>query len=189
MIFSFFFIADMSSVIFVVFVSLCVVSLLRAEDIPECESNHYFRRTTGECVHCSECIGNLIIREVCEADRDTICGPFVEFDRFQQSPIDNLHPSKNITFEWEETVDPQLDDQDDRYTSDPTNTQVGSPVQIDEDKKWYTLAMALLGVLSFIALFVGIYIVAVCFVCKKRRSGKEIIYDPGNYTRPTMNFV
>jgi len=34
--------------------------------------------------------------------------------------------------------------------------------------------------LSFIALFVGIYIVVVCFVCKKRRSEKEIIYDPGN---------
>lgn len=177
----------MASMIFLVFVSLCIVSL-RAEDIPECESHHYFRRSTGECVHCSECIGNLIIREVCEADRDTICGPFVEFDRFQQSPIDNLHPSKNITFEWKETVDPQIDDQDDRYTSDPTNPRVGSPVQIDEDKKWYTLAMALLGVLSFLALFVGIYIVAVCFVCRKRRSEKEIIYDPGNY-RPTMNLL
>jgi len=153
---------------------------LSAKDIPECESNHYFRRTTGECVYCSEYIGNLIIREVCEADRDTICGSFVEFDRSQQSTIDNLHTSKNITFEWEERVDKQIEDHDDRYTSETTNKRVGSPVQIDEYKKWYTLAMTLLRVLSFIALFVGIYIVAVCFVCKKRRSEKEIIYDPGN---------
>jgi len=125
-------------------------------------------------------IGSLIIREVCEADPDTICGPFLEFDRFQQSTIDNLHTSKYITFEWEETVDTQIEDHDDCYTSDSNYTRVGSPVQIDGDKKWYILAMTLLGVLSFIALFVGIYIIAVCFVCKKRRSEKEIIYDPGN---------
>ena len=52
-------------------------------------------------------------------------------------------------------------------------------VAIVKDGRWYTLAMALMGVLSFVALIVVIYIVVYCFVCKKRRDDKQLIYDTG----------
>ncbi|XP_052064377.1 uncharacterized protein LOC127704382 [Mytilus californianus] len=146
----------------VIFASLS--SCFLAEDIPFCEDGFYYNRGEVECVQCSECEGaNLIIRAPCGGDQNTICGPFVEFDKFHQSPIDNVKP--NQTYEWfDKTVE------DNQHTNFPTT--------VDQDKKWYTLAMALLGVLSFISLAVGIYIIAVCFVCKRRRREKEIIYDP-----------
>lgn len=150
--------------------ALIVVSVLvlciSAEDVPECNSNNYYERSKGECVQCSECYGNVIIREVCEGDRDTVCGPFVEFEEFQQRPIDN---SKNITIE---RIESSIAKDEDRYTKYPTEIN---------DQKWYTLAMALLGIISVVALFVGAYIIAVCFVCKKPRQEKEIIYDPEEF--------
>ncbi|CAC5408488.1 unnamed protein product [Mytilus coruscus] len=143
------------------------------KDIPFCEDGFYYNRGEVECVQCSECEGaNLIIRAPCGGDQNTICGPFVEFDKFHQSPIDNVKP--NQTYEWfDKTVE------DNQHTNFPTT--------VDQDKKWYTLAMALLGVLSFISLAVGIYIIAVCFVCKRRRREKEIIYDPELCTQAGAN--
>lgn len=46
------------------------------------------------------------------------------------------------------------------------------------DERWYTLAMALVGVLSFVSLIIIIYITIYCFICRKNREEKELIYYP-----------
>lgn len=144
-----------------IFVSVVHIMITVAEDVPDCLDGFYFNSELNGCKRCSECDGNLIIRYPCTVEEDTVCGPFVEFDKFLQRPA-------NTSYNWEDQ-------------SLPENQQTQFPTSVDKDRKWYTLAMALLGILSVISVFGVVYIVVVCFVCKKRRQDKEVAYDAGKY--------
>jgi len=127
-------------------------------------------------VKCTKCTKtNEVIRVICDEESDTVCGPFIEFDKFHQAPFINLLPTSNHTPEVFVTNELNI-----VRDNDPGDGHNHAPIAI-KNGKWYTLAMALLGVLSFVSLFVIIYIILVCFVCKKKRDEKEMIYDPGKY--------
>lgn len=131
-----------------------------------CSPGEYFNRGLQLCTPCSSCPINTISRRRCFGDQDTFCRPFVEFDKFHQS-------SKNKLF-IEDVDDPILDE----HTTHATVESLDH-VKLVADGPWYTVAMSLLGVLCFVSVFLAVYVICVCFVCKKKRQEKEIIYDPG----------
>ncbi|OWF51942.1 uncharacterized protein LOC110448433 [Mizuhopecten yessoensis] len=146
------------------------------QQIPSCKTSQYFEKSLNVCRPCRQCPVNEVIRHPCEKTRDTVCGPFIEFDEFHQAPFINLLPSKN-NISQEVFVTNELNIDVNTPNNDPSDVRGQAPITM-KNGKWYTLAMALLGVLSFVSLFVIVYIILVCFVCKKRREEKEIIYDP-----------
>ncbi len=51
-----------------------------------CTTGQYLDEQTGNCLDCSVCEINHIIRRPCSAYSDTVCGLFYEFGHFQQAP-------------------------------------------------------------------------------------------------------
>lgn len=145
------------------------------QEHPKCKSSQHFDKNLLRC--CSPCIVNEVIRHPCDKTRDTVCGPFVEFDAFHQAPFINLLPSKSNLSQQVFVTNELNIDVNSPPSNDPSDVSGQGPIEMKKGR-WYTLAMALLGVLSFISLFVIVYIILVCFVCKKKREEKEIIYDP-----------
>lgn len=156
---------------------LCSAVVLAENDQTACTANEYFNSETDECIPCTLCkASNTIIRVPCSARADTKCGPFLEFDRFHQAPIINLLPAVN------ETNKVLVTGPISGGSFESTKPQQGSvPVERVTDERWYTLAMALVGVLSVISVIIIVYITIYCFVCRKHREEKELIYYPGNY--------
>lgn len=148
------------------------------QEHPKCKSSQHFDKNLLRC--CSPCIVNEVIRHPCDKTRDTVCGPFVEFDAFHQAPFINLLPSKSNLSQQVFVTNELNIDVNSPPSNDPSDVSGQGPIEMKKGR-WYTLAMALLGVLSFISLFVIVYIILVCFVCKKKREEKEIIYDPGKF--------
>lgn len=50
-----------------------------------CPPASFMNRSSGICVACSSCPINQIIRRPCSAHRDTVCGPFYEFQQQQRN--------------------------------------------------------------------------------------------------------
>ena len=50
-----------------------------------CSMGSYVNKTLGKCHVCSTCPLNQIIRRPCTGHRDTVCGPFYEFQNFHNS--------------------------------------------------------------------------------------------------------
>ena len=74
--------------LFVVVVVLC--ETLGASAQP-CPTGHYMApgdSPGGQCKPCSSCPLNQIIRKPCTAYRDNVCGPFYEFEFFNQGHHD-----------------------------------------------------------------------------------------------------
>lgn len=156
---------------------ICAVNLAMAEnDITECSVNEYFDTDSKECSPCTLCgASNTIIRVPCSPYADTVCGPFLEFDTFHQAPVINLLPADNETTKVLVTGSISS-----HGSFEATKTHGSVPVEMVTDERWYTLAMALVGVLSFVSLIIIIYITIYCFICRKNREEKELIYYPGN---------
>lgn len=133
-----------------------------------CPLGEFFHRETQLCKPCSVCPINTISRRQCYGDEDTFCGAFIEFNKFHQS-------SKNKHLEDSRPV---LNEQ----TTRGSEETVDGHIKLVADGPWYTVAMSLLGVLCFVSVFLAVYVILVCFVCKKKRQEKEIIYDPGELT-------
>ncbi|KAL5006419.1 hypothetical protein ScPMuIL_015225 [Solemya velum] len=129
-----------------------------------CPLGEFFHRETQLCKPCSVCPINTISRRQCYGDEDTFCGAFIEFNKFHQS-------SKNKHLEDSRPV---LNEQ----TTRGSEETVDGHIKLVADGPWYTVAMSLLGVLCFVSVFLAVYVILVCFVCKKKRQEKEIIYDP-----------
>ena len=63
-----------------------------------CPTGHYMApgdSPGGECKPCSSCPVNQIIRKPCTTYRDNVCGPFYEFEFFNQGQHEakSMHPS------------------------------------------------------------------------------------------------
>lgn len=155
-----------------------------------CPPKNYFDFSSNKCKECTKCGSNQIIRKPCELLSDARCGPFFEFDKFHQAKNNNLLPaygngSKNGPFSGGSAKIHVEHIDNSEFATDRTdgNVDPSAPVEVNKDEKWYTLAMVLLGVLCVVSLFVVLYIVMVCFVCKKRTEEKQVIYDP-EFTTP-----
>lgn len=152
---------------------LCASAVLGENDVTECTANEYFKKETGECLPCTLCrASNTIIRVPCSKFADTVCGPFLEFDRFHQAPIINLLPADN------DTTKVLVTGPISGGSFESTKSQGSVPVERVTDERWYTLAMALVGVLSVVSVIIIVYITIYCFVCRKHREEKELIYYP-----------
>lgn len=159
------------------FMCFCSLTAVMAEnEQTECSATEYFSKKSNECLPCTLCgSSNTIIRVPCSEFADTVCGPFLEFDRFHQAPIINLLPAENDTTKV--LVTGSISSHGGSFQSSQTHGSV--PVEMVTDERWYNLAMALVGVLSFVSLIIIIYITIYCFVCRKHREEKELIYYPG----------
>lgn len=85
--------------LFVVVVMLC--EALVASGQP-CPTGHYMApgdSPGGQCKPCSSCPLNQIIRKPCTAYRDNVCGPFYEFEFFNQGHHESrsMPPSFAVT--------------------------------------------------------------------------------------------
>ena len=58
------------------------------QPVAGCPSGQYFSDVELACHPCSSCPVNQIIRRPCSARADTWCGPFLEFDKFHQTPVE-----------------------------------------------------------------------------------------------------
>ena len=58
------------------------------QPVAGCPSGQYFNDVELACRPCSSCPVNQIIRRPCSARADTWCGPFLEFDKFHQTPVE-----------------------------------------------------------------------------------------------------
>jgi len=47
-----------------------------------CPDGQFAPAGDGACRPCSTCPMNEVVKEMCSGDRDTVCGPFVEFKMF-----------------------------------------------------------------------------------------------------------
>ena len=56
--------------------------------VADCPSRQFFSDVDLACKPCSACPVNQIIRRPCSARADTWCGPFLEFDKFHQTPVE-----------------------------------------------------------------------------------------------------
>ena len=168
------------------FMSFCSLTVVMAEnEQTECSATEYFSKKSNECLPCTLCgSSNTIIRVPCSEFADTVCGPFLEFDRFHQAPIINLLPAENDTTKV--LVTGSISSHGGSFQSSQTHGSV--PVEMVTDERWYNLAMALVGVLSFVSLIIIIYITIYCFVCRKHREEKELIYYPGKICMFSLNF-
>ena len=56
--------------------------------LPECAAGEFRSPDLigPRCLPCSRCPRNHIVRRPCAADSDTVCGPFYEFEFFNQHP-------------------------------------------------------------------------------------------------------
>ena len=64
-------------------VLLCALVGLVCADY--CDPSFYFDPEEDECVPCSQCPDNQIIRQPCGRTQDTVCGPFYEFKLFNMA--------------------------------------------------------------------------------------------------------
>lgn len=70
---------------------LLILSLLLHEVVvsgkPSCPAGHFRNMSASPLVHCSPCSTctiNHIVRKPCNRQNDTVCGPFYEFEFFNQ---------------------------------------------------------------------------------------------------------
>ena len=59
-----------------------------------CPEGYYLDRVTEICHPCSDCPINQIIRRPCASHRDTVCGPFYEFEFFNHDAGEAEEPQE-----------------------------------------------------------------------------------------------
>lgn len=82
---------------------LLIVSLVLHEVIvsgkSSCPAGHFRNLTASPLVHCSPCSTcpiNHIVRKPCNRQNDTVCGPFYEFEFFNQRQQKANQPSEGL---------------------------------------------------------------------------------------------
>ena len=127
----------------------------------------YFNAKSGACEICTMCTDNDVVLRPCTATEDTLCGP-MDFDANVF-----LQYEKGFEAADESTPAPRI-----RISVESEHHQGAVPVELLSDK-WYKVSMVMLGILSFVCIGIVIYVGLACFVCKKKSSDKEIIYQAG----------
>jgi hypothetical protein len=116
------------------------------------------------CVPCSLCPVNQIVRTPCIGTQDTVCGPFYEFENFQQGPAEIGSSGGVVGKDQRESLPhshgTMLEDNLPTATVNQINSSQtkGPSVQSNEDY-WRELCYGLIGALSILCLLAFVYIV------------------------------
>ncbi|PVD33235.1 hypothetical protein C0Q70_04486 [Pomacea canaliculata] len=144
--------------------------------VEPCPPGHFLSAGEGQapqCQLCSTCPTNQIIRRICSALEDTVCGPFYEFHDFHQSPNHGDPPAHASGSRSQQTQG--SDDaahggrrlEPDMTSLDPTRDQ------------WRHLTLILLTFLSVFCVVVVVFGVIICRLRKRQLREKQIVYEPG----------
>ena len=173
------------------FLTLLCVSVITESALSVCPTSHYFNLTEFKCKPCSKCPINQIIRKPCVKDRDTVCGPFREFNQFHQAP-NNGELNPGFPFTDTDTSDkqsqnagsPSKDNRLSPYDTTTSDSSRGTVVDLTSvssgERQWRTLAIALIGILCVVSVCLISFIFLFCYFKHKRQIvEKQVFYDPG----------
>lgn len=147
------------------------------EEEENCPSEHFYNVVEKTCQPCSSCTANEIVRRRCSQRRDTVCGPFFEFDQFLQHPVEgpggerdgSQHPSGHGQSHPNGC---KHDSRNKAGTVPGEKPDLTSEILNEAGIQWRTLSLALITVLAIICcivVFVGVY---VCVTCRRARHHK-----------------
>lgn len=144
-------------------------------DDPCSRLGQYFSSTRLSCVPCSTCPVNQIIRRPCSRLEDTVCGPFLEFTKFQQSapagspdavelggsPLGQRHYQQGHRNKgWRE------ENADDAGGFPEGSMGVSVSDMWGAVQQWRNLAIAVFCILAAVGVIVVVFVV---FICHQRR--------------------
>ncbi|XP_070200455.1 uncharacterized protein [Littorina saxatilis] len=163
-------------------------------NVVDCPTRHFFSDAELVCKPCSACPANQIIRMPCAAHADTLCGPFVEFDKFHQAPVGGGeeeeekdggvarrgrkhhkkdHGHKKGHHHGHHKTGLPSDSEETEPEADLTSSRLEKA-----RVQWRTLSLALVAVLSVICCLVvgvGIYVFV---ACRRSREHKHLLREP-----------
>ena len=168
---------------------LCVFSSKsEAGPTSHCPPAQYFSRPLLMCMECSKCPINQIIRKPCSKNKDTICGPFKEFNRFHQTPEDGKlsheyphdrkHNSHGNGFKHHKHHHRDHSVDDVVSVPTPKGPELSRATVVDmtslktNDTQWRTLALGLIGILCLVSVCLLVFVFAVCYI-RVRRGGED----------------
>lgn len=163
-----------ASVVFLLSVMCNLVycnSIAPSNDKTPCRKGQYYNQHLERCRACRRCPKNQVVINPCEMFKDIHCGPLTDLWKgFNLKPIGATQKKSNPV-----TTVAKVDD----APSDSGTVTVGM-FQISEE--WYTISMVLLGILCVVSIALTVYIILVCFVCKKKKRSVEKVIDcePGS---------
>ncbi|KAL4238263.1 hypothetical protein ACF0H5_002975 [Mactra antiquata] len=120
-------------------ISLCAV--LAVQDCPE---NEFYNQETKQCQMCSTCDGQLLSR-ICSGTRDTMCGIVL---------------ARNFNFSFLDT----------KHSLSGSNKEQDTPTVIesdDDEEYWKNLAIALIAVVSVLAVVSTLVVMLDCYRYRK----------------------
>ncbi|KAL4225416.1 hypothetical protein ACF0H5_016106 [Mactra antiquata] len=138
-------------------VLLMSIFVCSATTIDGCWPGLYYSHAKGECLPCSGCRDNEVIRRQCHKDQDTLCGVFTQFQFF--------HPYHGVKSDSPQDVA--------KTTMPPTT----SSEIFGNDDKWFTVTIVMVGILVFTFVVSIIVVLVTCVFC--RRKEREIVCEPG----------
>lgn len=126
-----------------------------------CDHHHYWDSKSRVCRPCAKCPKNEIIRKPCGRHTDTVCGPFREFNFFNQlEELDPSYPSFNYESFFDENASGRAHVKDHQWD---TNERQNEPiVQKDDGEYWKNLAFALIGVVCVLIFVATIVVLMAC---------------------------
>ncbi|XP_064617442.1 uncharacterized protein LOC135481706, partial [Liolophura sinensis] len=163
--------------------------------VSSCPSGKYYDLKLKECRKCSFCPVNEIVRRPCHKHRDTVCGPFTEFERFNQAPSEekgntgeaasrNAITNKINKAEGFKAVDETKQEENKDVYETVLKEKSGksqsqepglASVTTDADEQWRLLALVLIGVLSVVSLLLVIFVFIACYMLKRKRMMEKTI--------------
>ncbi|KAI0234260.1 hypothetical protein LSAT2_015551 [Lamellibrachia satsuma] len=148
--------------LFVVVVMLC--EALVASGQP-CPTGHYMApgdSPGGQCKPCSSCPLNQIIRKPCTAYRDNVCGPFYEFEFFNQGHHESRSMPPSFAVTPTKTADSAAGNVQEAkagLVSSVDNDAAPSPAIQQGEEQWKKLCLVLIGILSVLCVLILVYVV------------------------------
>ena len=142
-------------------VLLVVLSLSILADSRHCDHRHYWDSDNRVCRPCAKCPMNEIIRKPCGRLTDTVCGPFREFNYFNQ--FDSLDPAYT-SYEYESLFGENSSGRDHTrdYPRKNSGLQNEPIVEKDDGEYWKNLAFALIGVVCVLIFVATIIVLLAC---------------------------
>lgn len=135
-------------------------SLVIGNEMTYCPAGKFQPTDDAQCMDCSRCPDNQIVRETCWRNRDTVCGAFTEFKPFH-SDRDNKRNIYHI-------------DHDDaaRTVNDVTQHETDDNVM----GYWQAASIGLMVLLSVTTVLCIIMISAVCYWCRRDKKDGLMVY-------------
>ncbi|KAL3843188.1 hypothetical protein ACJMK2_021138 [Sinanodonta woodiana] len=135
------------------------------ECFADCPIGSYTEKSTGYCIRCSKCVDNQIVREQCTRTKDTVCGPFKEFNTFVQSDKLNGHTYSQKAL----TVIQRLKA---RNSSTGVYSENNDVLKAG-DYVWYHVTIVLIALLCFTCIVIGVLVIVACRTYRRNRGDES----------------